>query len=237
MQQSLTRRHTAIHILLWIALALSMVDCIVQLAITSTYAKWLNNLYASNVQYPLEDGRTIYAVPEQMDQNVEHLCNDSAGVALVLVGFGGIVALLLRRRNNFSHSLFSKIWYHTWLVLTLLSFLLTLGALIYIFVTMNRHAGQTIDLTLLQGQAMRQRWPYGSWDPKSWFDALLSLDLSSSDDRDAITSHIHLFTGSMFNMIPLLVTGLAVLVFAVLDGIFMRRAARSNSEKINGSTL
>nr|POE63118.1 hypothetical protein CFP56_04021 [Quercus suber] len=215
---------------LYVALALLMVDSIIELALISSMVSWLHQRAGRDFEVnDLASTFPLHGKPENLLLNQGHTSNGAAGTAFVLIGIGGFLALWLRSHSNFRSSKITGIWYHFWLVMTLLSMLLTLSALIYTFVITAAHRNQSIDVALASSLDNHPypnfvAYPKDAWTPENWFSAVLQLDLPLASDRDDIRQHLVLMRGWRWNLIPMFLLGLAVCGLAVINALARRKA-------------
>ena len=111
----------------------------------------------------------------------------------------------------------------------MLSFLLTLSALIYTFVVTKQTDGSRIDLALAEetyagrNGAVIFPYPGNMWTPETWFKQVLKLGFVDEGLKGDIRTHVRLMEGWRFNLIPLFLLGLAVMLVAVLGWVERRR--------------
>lgn len=192
-----------------------------------------------------------------------HTSNGAAGTAIVLVGILGLLTIFLERRrarkvsrdNPFENVKKSYIstgiltnqpqsstsghsgLFIFWVVMTVLSAMLTLAALIYTFVLTAQTDNQTIDLAVAAANAEPLAYPLDQWTPENWFIAVLELPLAHESDRSKIQNNLRLMRGWRWNLIPLLILGLTVAALAVWELVGGRRWKEGDSrEKLRHST-
>lgn len=216
---------------LYIAIALLMLDSIIELSFISSMVAWLHRraggsfeIAYNNSSFPLH-GKPLNLLVDQ-----GHTSNGAAGTAFVLIGLGGILILSARSRPSLWKHGFIKALYHFWLVMTLLSALLSLAALVFTFVLTNAHDGQTIDVA--RGSRLDNHdypnyvaYRWDKWTPENWFAAVLKLDLVSDGDKDAISLRYAIMKGWRWNLIPMFIIGLVVSILAFRDAFTRRRRA------------
>ena len=111
-----------------------------------------------------------------------------------------------------------------WVVLTILSMLLTLSALIYTFVLTGNHDNQTIDLAVAAANPAPTKYALDDWTPENWFGAIVNqVPLTLDSDRRKINQQLRLMRGWRWNLIPLFLLGLAVACAAVYEWLSLRR--------------
>lgn len=227
-------------LVLWIAIGFLMIDSIIELSFITSMVSWLHRRAGGSFEV-IYNGTTFYLHGKPLNLLLDqgHTSNGAAGTAFVLVGIGGILALVLRarahRRPGTVLSKFGLILYHVWLIFTLLSALLTLAALIYVFVVTSDHNGQLIDVKMastLHNEPYPNyvAYPLEVWTPENWFNAVLKLDLVSSTDRSDIQSHLVVMRGWRWNLIPMLILGLSVTLLAFTDAFVVRGQIRQKRQ-------
>lgn len=205
------------------ALTLLIIDAAIELAFISTTVSWLHHRASgyflvdrerAGLEFVRLHGEPLHLIVDQ-----GHTSNGAAGTALVLVGFGGLVALWLRSKNiRFVH--------HVWLIITFASTILTLVALTWTFVVTSRHEDQTIDVASRAAAVVTNAIVVErehAWTPENWMAALLSLPLYSTSDRRDIASHFYIARGWRWNLIPLFLLGIVVCATAVTEAIEERK--------------
>ena len=95
-----------------------------------------------------------------------------------------------------------------------MSFLLTLGALIYTFIITHDTSGQSIDLSGLTSPVV---YPYDQWTPQTWYGAVLQLPFVNESDKSGLRNHVRIMEGWKWNLIPLLVIELGVLSLVYVE--------------------
>ncbi|KAK5106213.1 hypothetical protein LTS08_000331 [Lithohypha guttulata] len=214
---------------LYIAIGLLMVDSTIELSLISSVVAWLHRRAGGSWEVAYNNSSfSLHGKPlhELVDQG--HLSNGAAGTAFVLVGTTGTLVLLMRNRSNLWRKGFTKTLYMFWLIATVLSAILTLCALIFTFLVTNTNSGLSINLryaSILKNQPYPNQVPYdlGQWTPENWFHAVLRLDLVHQSERDIISTWIAVMRGARYNLIPMFVIGVAVVVLALWDANNRRR--------------
>lgn len=213
-----------------------MVDSIIELSFVSYMVGWLHR--RAGKSFEVEYNGTAFSLhgkPANLLPNEGHTSNGAAGTAFVLIGMGGILVLWMRSRPNLWQKGFTKFLYHFWLVMTVLSALLTLAALLYTWILVHMHAGQTIDLAVasqLHNQPYPNyvAYPLDQWAPENWFSAVLKTDLVHQSERNEISGTLSIIRGWRINLIPMFILGVIVSVLAFLDAFKRRKAARSERD-------
>ncbi|KAF1984768.1 hypothetical protein K402DRAFT_447506 [Aulographum hederae CBS 113979] len=204
----------SLYLPLYVLLGLLMVDAITEVGFVGSMVGYLHDNHGNKpfeIQYTAENG--IFLLPAKpthpiVDQG--HTSNGAAGTALVLVGILGYVVLWLKSRpQHMSIALLTRPAFLTWVVLTVLSFLLTLAALAYTFTVTHSTSNQTIDLSA----------------PGNWYKAVLELQFQDPNEKGDIRNHIRLMEGWRWNLIPLFLLGGAIAVLAVWMAIKERKGA------------
>ncbi|KAF5025559.1 hypothetical protein F66182_2367 [Fusarium sp. NRRL 66182] len=208
--------------LLYVALGLLMVVAIIELSFISAMVGWLHRTATGTFSFRYRGVRTdLKGEPLSLITDQGHTSNGAAGTAFVLVGCGGVIALLLRNRPN--PGKFSRFFYNLWLVVNVLSLLLVLSALIYTFVVTNQHSGQEIVPGIAARLGNDRKYPLQSWTPQNWFSALLDLDLSNSNERNDIVHHLRIMRGWQYNLIPFFIIHLVETSLALWDAMQRRK--------------
>ena len=124
----------------------------------------------------------------------------------------------------------SSVWFIAWSVMTVLSLLLTLTALIWTFVVTAQTANQSIDMAHLRTllpDPNGATLPYDllTWTPENWYKAVLQqIDFVNQGDRDLIQRNYNLMVGWRWNLIPLFLLGLLLVVLVALENSRVRRS-------------
>jgi len=226
-------------ILLYSAIALLTVDSLLEMAFIATTVGWLH-VRAGGV-FPVEYQGSQFLLngkPLHLLLNQGHASNGSAGTGYIAIGAGGLLALWLRHRQlkrNGRTSGFTSFFYNFWLVMTVLSSIYAMACLVYVFVQTYGHNNQHIDLAFastLKNEPYPNNVPYPRhpWTPQNWFPAVLELPLVSNSDRSDIQLHLTIMKGWQWNLIPMVVLNLVVMVLAFMD----RRRQRNLMSRANG---
>lgn len=208
------------------AMVLLMIDGVVELAFIVSMVSWVHRRAGGDfiINYNGSDF-PLHGKPanDMVDQG--HTSNGAAGTAIVVIALGGFLALSLRhrklKRSDTLHG-FTKVLYAFWLVMTILSAMLAVAALIYTFIVTYNHMGQTIDIALAASLDNHPypnyvAYPEQDWTPENWFTAVLELPLAYGRDRSDISANLKLMKGWRWNLIPLSVLGTAVATLAFAD--------------------
>lgn len=223
-------------LLLYIAIGVLMVDSIIELAFVSSMVGWLHRYAGGQFEIGYRGSSySLHGKPKGLVVDQGHTSNGAAGTAFVLIGMGGLLVLWMRSRPNLWQKGFTKILYHFWLVMTVLSALLSLSALIYTWVVTGDYSGQKINedvASQLNNQPYPNyvAYPLDKWTPENWFDAVLQLDLLDNGNRNSISTMTAIMRGWRINLIPMFIIGVIVAVLAFMDALSRRRVARSERE-------
>ena len=156
----------------------------------------------------------LKAKPWKLLEDQGHTSNGAAGTGFVLIGLGGLLLIWWERRRLHLTSARSQPsgLFTTYFVLTILSTLLALAALIYTFVLTSKHANQTIDLQLASENPSPMPYPGPQqWTPENWFKAVLEqVPLQLEGDKDKLRSELMIMRGWRYNLIPLFLVDLLV---------------------------
>ncbi|KAI1338871.1 hypothetical protein F5Y15DRAFT_100338 [Xylariaceae sp. FL0016] len=210
---------------LGIAIALLLLDSVIELSLISATVAWLNRVVTQRPFY-FRSGADTYAlsgVPSHLLVDQGHTSNGAAGTAFVLTGLGGVLALVLRSRAQYGSrggfAAFSRGVYYLWLALNIPALLLTMGALGYVFTVTNANR-HSIDATVAAGLD-GSPYPLHTWTPQTWFDAVRKLDLT--ERRDEVQTHVNVIWGWQWNLIPLFLLQLFETMVAVWEFLGWRR--------------
>ncbi|KAL1838338.1 hypothetical protein VTJ49DRAFT_2799 [Mycothermus thermophilus] len=181
--------------LLWLICLAALfvaIDGAIQLGLVSSMVSFIHSSARTPVLVA-PPGQQVWAIgsfPENLVTDPGHVANAAGGTALVLVGFGSVIALSLEKRSRKKRNTSSPVFY-LWCLIVLLSFLLTLGALIYAFVETANTSGQTIDEAVARANPPPAKYPLGRWTPETWGNALLELPLASPVQRRRIHGKVN----------------------------------------------
>ncbi|KAI1077211.1 hypothetical protein F5B20DRAFT_277272 [Whalleya microplaca] len=222
-----SRDTSRLSLALKIAIALLMVDSIIELSFISSMVAWLHRRASLGFSVNYNGSSFLLAgEPEHIMVDQGHTSNGAAGTAFVLIGLGGILALLLRHwslNKTTALGTAARFIYYFWVSINIPAFFLTTGALAYVFAVTNAHRGQAIDVSLAAGLD-GERYYVDYWTPQNWFPAVLQLDLL--DARDDIRNHLNVMRGWQYNLIPMFLIQLCVTVLAVSECFTRRKLAR-----------
>jgi hypothetical protein len=216
-----------------IALVFLTIDSALELSFISATVGYFHRSGANQYPFKGADGSTILinAKPKGFLVNEGHTSNGAAGTALVIVSIGGwIVLWWMRRREKSNETPRPSRIFLGYTIWTILSFCLTTAALAYTFAVTNQTKGQSIDTTVA-AQFQGHAYPLQNWSPENWEKALLALPLTSNKDRDYLNHWLHVIQGWKWNLIPLFLIGLVVMVLSIrvyLEQRTGRRLVRSS---------
>lgn len=214
-----------IRIALYGALALLMIVSIIELSLVSTMVWYLHHGPHSYTFAYLQSTYLLKSHPQHFLLNQGHTSNGASGTAFILIGIGGFLVLWLRSRRKLIAL------YYMWLVLNVLSLMLVLGALAYVFTVTTRHDGQQIDPRLaaeLDGRA----YPVDYWTPQNWFSAVLKLDLTDHGQRNTIKQYLRIMRGWEYNLIPFFVIHFMETLLALWEARVWRKTIRYHRPKV-----
>lgn len=210
-------------------LGLLMTDTLMELAFISYMVSWLHRTAGGDFEIVASSTSDrlffpLHGKPKVMYLNQGHTSNAAAGTAFVLVGIGGILALTLRHRwtKKCRIGTFSTALHRTWILLTILSALLTLAALIYTFVLTRLHSIHHIELNVAASLDNRPypnyvAYPLDEWTPETWFVGVLELQLVHPAERNEIVHQLKIMRAWRWNLIPMFILGMGLCVVAVWD--------------------
>ena len=127
----------------------------------------------------------------------------------------------------------SSPFYYIWVLITILSFLLTLTALIYTYVLNNKYSGQSINISVASASSPGH-YPRDSWTPENWYTAVNNLPLVHSDDHDTLKKKLRVIRGWRYNLIPFAVLGFILMVVVILELLSFRRSRGRKTQKSFG---
>ena len=220
-----------------------MVDAILEMSLVSAMVGFLHGRSRKPWDIISPDGSTfeMKGHPHVLLENQGHTSNGAGGTAFILIGFGGLLAIWLQKRQirtagpsemksvcnaNMLQTGSTKpsAIFTLWVVLSILSVLLTLGALIYTFILTSDYAGQTIDQALLAANPYPHKYPADKWTPENWFSAMLhQLQFVHDSDKSTLRTQVDIQRGWRYNLIPLFIIGLATACAAVYEWLSLRR--------------
>src|SRR6478736_6249870 len=97
--------------LLYVALGLLMIVAIIELSFISAMVGWLHSTASGTFTFRYRNtGVSMKGEPANLIVDQGHTSNGAAGTAFILIGCGGILALILRNRQN--PGKFSRLFYN-----------------------------------------------------------------------------------------------------------------------------
>ncbi len=108
----------SVSLALRVAIALLMIDAIIELAFISSTVSWLH--LTAGGTFAVNYGGSTFALigkPSHLMVDQGHTSNGAAGTAFIVIGLGGIVALWLQSRPALAQRWFGRGLYGGWLVL------------------------------------------------------------------------------------------------------------------------
>ncbi|KIW95303.1 uncharacterized protein Z519_03887 [Cladophialophora bantiana CBS 173.52] len=224
---------------LHVAMSFLMVDAVIEVGFVGSMVGFLHDRAGRFFTIDAPNGTfDLHGKPKGLLVDQGHTSNGAAGTALVLVGFLGLLTIWNeKRRARRTQATNHSGLFVFWVVMTVLSALLTLAALIYTFVVTAQTDDQTINLTVAAANPEPLMYPLDKWTPENWFVAVLALPLAHASDRRDIRNHLRLMRGWRWNLIPLFILGVVVAVLAVWELVGGRKWRQGDSkEKLRNST-
>jgi hypothetical protein len=209
---------------IYVVLALYAADGIISLSFLSTMVAWLQRSGGAG-PFTVNNGGGTFRMPGEplnLMTNHGHVTNGAGGTAVVLIGFGGIIALISEHKSRKKYGKSSTLFL-AWAVCVVLSWLLTLSALIYTFVLQNQTSSQTISLEAA-ARAAPAKYPLDSWTPESWYNAMLALPLADDSVRGVIAYNLRIMRGWRYNLIALFLVGFVLMVLVVAEVLRGRKS-------------
>ncbi|KIW32064.1 uncharacterized protein PV07_03638 [Cladophialophora immunda] len=224
---------------LYVAMSFLMIDGVIEVGFVGSMVGFLHDRAGRFFTINAPNGSfDLHGKPKGLLVNQGHTSNGAAGTAIVLVGFLGLLTIWYeKRRARRTQATNHSGIFVFWVVMTVLSALLTLSALIYTFVVTAQTDDQTINLTVAAANPEPKMYPLDNWTPENWFVAVLALPLAHASDRRDIRNNLRLMRGWRWNLIPLFILGVVVAVLAVWELVSGRRWRQGDSkEKLRNST-
>jgi len=219
--------------ILLVALVLLMIDSLIEVGFVGSTVGYLHKANGGQPFEIVGNGSTVLhlgAKPKHLSVDQGHTSNGAAGTALILVGVFGCIVLWHQNRLNRSSARPSSTIFLAWIGMTVLSFLLTTAALIYTFLITEETSGQNIDLS---NPALNSNtvvgYPLDKWTPETWYTAVLQLPFVHEDEKSGISSHLKMMRGWRWNLIPLFLLGLTIVILAVMELLKIRRRQKGIS--------
>jgi hypothetical protein len=244
---------------LYVALGLLMIDGVIEVGLVGSMVGFLHDRAGKFFTIDAPNGSfDLHGKPKGLLVDQGHTSNGAGGTALILVGVLGLLVIWYdkRRARRVSsafpstsqaeddlivlpqtHATNHSGIFIFWVVMSVLSAMLTLGALIYTFVLTAQTDNQHINLTVAAANPEPLMYPLQNWTPENWFIAVLELPLAHASDRRDIRNNLHLMRGWRWNLIPLFILGVAAAALALLELLGGRRWRQGDSkEKFRDST-
>lgn len=121
--------------------------------------------------------------------------------------------------------------FYFWTLFTVLSWLLTLGALVYTFVVTVQTDAQGIDFAVAENNAFPKVYPDDQWTPENWLSNVLQLPLANEADADQIRFHLQIMRGWRWNLVVMLGLGFVLMDLALTEVLrSMRSRVRYGAE-------
>ncbi|KAK7947072.1 uncharacterized protein PG986_011393 [Apiospora aurea] len=242
---------TTLSLCLELALVLLICTSLIEVGLVSTTLAWLHTTASAGFHFydgvtPDSPQYTLAGVPANFLINQVYVAlADAGGAAFLLVCAGGFLALWARRRHlrlyhrnsyhlRHSASLQSRALlycYYAWVGLQVPLLLFTAATLGYVYNLTAARQGQAIRIEAAMKASSTSGsadpYPLDSWTPQSWFPAVLNLDLVES--RGDVKAAVSIMNGWFWNLCPLLVIQLAVVVLAKLELVQWRRARQTRT--------
>lgn len=234
--------------LVFVSCAVLAVVSLIEVGMISSMVGFIHNQHEGHKTYAVNWQPHTIALdtkPVGLEGNQGHTTNGAAGYGFVLALAGMFVAWRLKRRN-------SNVCTHgrrkarkivltpptqtpskSLLTLTIFLFLetlLTLAALIYVFVLTHRTDNQIISQSLSEALADPSRnyflqYPVHHWTPETWYKALLDLPLADESLKGTFRSHIHTMEAWRWFIIPMFLVDIFALSCAAQATMRQRRSA------------
>ncbi|EXJ90446.1 hypothetical protein A1O1_03548 [Capronia coronata CBS 617.96] len=208
---------------LLISLPVLMIDGLIEVGFVGSMVGFLHDRAGKSFTVDAPSGPfNLHGKPAGLLVDQGHTSNGAAGTAVILVGILGFLTIWHERRRTRKTSPTTTIHPHSglftfWTILTILSAMLTLAALIYTFVLTAQTDNQTIDLAVAAANSDPLMYPDDKWTPENWFVAVLALPLAHDSDRRDIRNNLRLMRGWRWNLIPLFIFGVGIAGLAVWE--------------------
>ncbi|KAK5660769.1 hypothetical protein OQA88_12135 [Cercophora sp. LCS_1] len=222
---------------IYVVLGLYVADGIISLSFLSSMVAWLQKSGGAGpftISYPEGSTFLMSGEPEKLLTNHGHVTNGAGGTAVVLVGFGGLIALLLENKSRNKYGKSSGA-FTAWTVMVILSTLLTLTALIYTFVLQSKTGKQVIDLAEALRTAFPAKYDVDSWTPENWYKEVLNLPLTNAWERRWISYNLRIMRGWKYNLIALFVVGFILSTLVIVEQLRIRKSRIQYSRAASGN--
>ncbi|KAK3397387.1 hypothetical protein B0T20DRAFT_356952 [Sordaria brevicollis] len=216
---------------IYVALFLLYIDAAISLSLVSSMVAFLHGRGGQPFEVRQDLNGSSFNLPGEPAHLLTdhgHTTNGAGGTGIVLVWFGGVLALWLEHRSRAKYGKSSP-FYYLWALITILSWLLTLTALIYTFVLTNRHSNQRILMSLAASYSPRP-YPWESWTPENWYTEVNKLPLVHAGDHDTLRKKLRLMRGWRYNLIPFMILGFILMALVVVELLRFRKS-RSRKEE------
>jgi len=209
---------------IYVVLGLLVADAIISLAFLSTMVNFLHTVGAGpyRVIPPNGDSFLMHGEPANLLTNQGHTTNGAGGTVVVLLGFGGLIALIKENKSRKKHGKSSPL-FTAWAVAVILTWLLILTALIYTNVVTEKTSGQSIDLKALALNHYPIKYMNDDWTPENWYKQVLKLPLEEGLVPKAIRQNLRVQMGWRYNLIALFIVASALVVLVVLEVLATRK--------------
>jgi hypothetical protein len=235
--------------ILAIALGLLMVDAIIEVGFLGSMVGYLHQAHG-NVPFQVNNPHgnfTLYPKPKHLIVSQGYTSIGAACTAFVFVGIIGCVVLWLQtRRERMESSAATEtttqniirrpsriilVWaIPVWAILNILSFLLTMIALIYTFTVTHQTDHQTISLSVAVANSGLP-YPNNEWTPENWYKQVLTLPFANPSEKSSIKTHVRLMSGWRWNLIPMFILGLVITSLATMEAVKEWRPRQGDTER------
>lgn len=208
---------------IYVVLGLYVADGIISLAFLSTMVAFLHTAGSGpfNVDFQGQIFR-MHGEPLNLLTNHGHTTNGAGGTAVVLIGFGGLIALILEHKSRKKYGKSSTVFF-VWSIFVFLSWLLVLAALVYTYVLQSRTGKQVIDVAVAAQNAFPKKYPLDSWTPENWYKEVLNIPLVDDRDRTVIAYNLRIMRGWKYNLIAFFLVGFVLTGLVVAENLRSRR--------------
>ncbi|KAK8073218.1 hypothetical protein PG994_004117 [Apiospora phragmitis] len=241
---------TTLSLCLELGLVLLICSALIEVGLLSTTLAWLRTTASAGFHFydgvhPDSPQYTLWGEPANLLLTQTYVALADAGATFLLVGAGGFLALWSRGRHLRLHNRHSYHLRHTsslrarallyayygWVALQVPLLLFTAATLGYVYNVTAARQGQDIRIEAAMNASSSSGgadpYPLDSWTPQSWFPAVLNLDLVES--RGDVKAAVSIMNGWFWNLCPMLVLQLAVVVLAKLELVQWRRARQTRT--------
>jgi len=108
-----------------------------------------------------------------------------------------------------------------------LATLLTLSALIWVFVVTNQTSHQRIYRRIVD-TLPQSRIPYQAlkWTPETWFEAVLDVPMARSNQRNDIVKNVQIMAAWRWMLIPILLVDVVAFGVSMVEVVRQRKMGR-----------